>query len=118
MDNTIIVTLTVVIALLFLVFLVVMNSSRKEEKRIPNYRALFIIGISWLPIGLATKNPGLWGMGAVFLIIGLANRKKWGEETKWSDLSPESKRIKIIFVGGLTVLLLTAIAYFLLKDSI
>jgi len=117
MGNQIIIVLIVAIALLFLGFLVYINSRKTEEKRVPNYRALFIIGLSWLPIGIATKNPGLWGMGAVFFIVGLANRKKWGQETKWCDLSPESKRIKLIFVGGLTVLLLAAIVYYLLTNS-
>jgi len=118
MDNLIIIALVVGIALVLVLFMVKNASSNKEEKRVPNYRALFIMGITWLPIGIATDNPGLWGMGVVFMIIGASNKNKWGQETKWCDLSPRAKKIKLIFVGGLTFLLLAAITYFLfMKDA-
>ena len=49
-----------------------------------NYRTFFIIGITFLPAGVAlsasTHNPGVFGMsglGAAFLAIALANRDKW-----------------------------------------
>jgi predicted transporter len=49
-----------------------------------NYRAFFIIGITFLPAGVAlsasTSNPGFFGMsglGAAYLAIALANRDKW-----------------------------------------
>lgn len=113
MDNMIIIALIVGIALVLTLFMVLSASRNKEEKRVPNYRALFIIGISWLPIGIATENPGLWGMGAVFMLAGGLNKDKWGKETKWADLSPNAKNIKLIFVGGLTILLLAAISYFI-----
>jgi hypothetical protein len=114
-DNPVIIILIVVIAVLLIIFMVRSASRNKEEKRIPNYRALFILGVTWLPIGIATDNPGLWGMGAVFMIVGAVNKDKWGKETKWVDLSPDAKRIKLIVVGGLTVVLLAAIGYYLLS---
>jgi hypothetical protein len=113
MDTPIIIILIVVIALLFLFFMVRSASGNKGEKRVPNYRALFILGVTWLPIGIAIDNPGLWGMGAVFMIIGGANKDKWGKESKWADLSPEAKKLKLIVVGGLTVVLLAAIGYYI-----
>ena len=48
-----------------------------------NYRALFIIGISFLPMGiifLTIIGPAFMGftaMGLIFLIIGAANKDKW-----------------------------------------
>jgi len=49
-----------------------------------NYKAFFIMGISFLPPGIvlwvATGNPGLIGisgLGAAYLAIGLSNRDKW-----------------------------------------
>ena len=55
--------------------------SNQEET---NYLTFFILGITFLPMGIVMsitiENPGFFGiagMGAVFLIIGLANRKKW-----------------------------------------
>ena len=79
MDNTIIIAL-VGIALLLVLFMVISASRNKEEKRVPNYRALLIICISWLSIGIATKNSGLWGMGIVFLIIGITSIASSGPE--------------------------------------
>lgn len=49
-----------------------------------NYKAFFILGIVFLPVGvtlsISTKNPGLLGisgLGVAYLAIGLANRDKW-----------------------------------------
>jgi len=49
-----------------------------------NYKAVFILGIVFLPVGvtlsISTKNPGLLGisgLGVAYLAIGLANRDKW-----------------------------------------
>jgi hypothetical protein len=49
-----------------------------------NYRAFFVLGITFLPVGVtlsaSTDNPGFLGMsvlGAAYLAIGLANRDKW-----------------------------------------
>ena len=69
------VSIGLVIALLLVVVLVMYR--RKEEMPEPDYRVFFILGIVWLPLGIALKNPGFWGMAAVFLIVGLANRDKW-----------------------------------------
>ena len=63
--------LVILLAVMFVVY------RRKGEMPETNYRLFFILGIVWLPIGIATQNPGLWGMGAVFLIVGLTNRDKW-----------------------------------------
>ena len=54
-----------------------------NEKEI-DYRTFYVLGISFLPMGLVlsitTKNPGMigiMGLGAAYLAIGLANRDKW-----------------------------------------
>jgi len=50
----------------------------------PNYKAFFIMGITFLSLGIvlsaATENPGLIGisgLGFAYLAIGLKNRDKW-----------------------------------------
>jgi hypothetical protein len=55
-----------------------------SEKKEPNYRALFAVGIAFLGAGVALTSAtgigvgaGLMGMGAVFMIIGAKNRDKW-----------------------------------------
>jgi hypothetical protein len=91
MSNPIIIVLIILIALLFVFLIVRSRSADPDRKHVPNYRALFILGITWIPIGIGTENPGLWTIGLVFMTIGLVNKAKWGQETKWADLSPEIK---------------------------
>jgi NhaP-type Na+/H+ or K+/H+ antiporter len=50
----------------------------------PNYKAFFIMGITFLSLGItlsaATENPGLIGisgLGVAYIAIGLKNRDKW-----------------------------------------
>lgn len=103
-----------IIILLALIALLVAYK-RKEEKAEPNYRLFFILGITWLPLGIATDNTVFLGLGAVFLITGLANKDKWKNEPKWSELSPEQRKTKMILIVGLTVLLLVGIAAYILS---
>ena len=110
MNVYIIVGLIVLLALIA-VFVINKKDGQKTE---PNYRLFFIVGITWLPLGIATDNAAFLGMGAIFMIWGLVNKDKWKDEPKWSELSPERKKIKMIVVVGLTVLLLTGIATYIL----
>ncbi|MCP4357053.1 MAG: hypothetical protein GY796_03425 [Chloroflexi bacterium] len=89
----------------------------KTGKGKSNYRALFAMGAAWLPAGIVLENPGLWGIGAVFLLVGLANKDKWQEEKTWSDLSPAEKKLKLALVGGLSLLLITGVAVYFLTQS-
>ena len=117
MDFPIILVIIVLIAILLTYFIVISSSKQKEEKRTPNYRALFIIGISWLPIGIATDNTAFWVIGLVFLITGLANKDKWGQETKWSDLPPKVRKFKITLISVLIVFLVIVFSYFMFKAN-
>jgi Gpi18-like mannosyltransferase len=53
-----------------------------------NYQAFFIMGISFLPMGIvfsATVSPGflgIAGLGAVYLALGLKHRDKWEKKGK------------------------------------
>ena len=114
MTNSII--LVTLIAFLIIGFGVFFIAKNKDAKMEPDYRLFFILGITWLPIGIATDNPGLLGMGAIFMIAGLANKKKWKEQVKWSELSPEKRRAKLIIVVGLTLLLLIGIAAYIIAN--
>ncbi len=103
-----------IIILLALIALFVIYK-RKEEKTEPNYRLFFILGVTWIPLGFATDNPGFWATGIIFMILGLANKDKWKNEPKWSELSPEQRKTKMILIVGLTVLLLVGIAAYILS---
>jgi hypothetical protein len=120
MNNSIVLALIIVVAILTVLFAMIAIYIRKKEdgqRREPEYRALFILGISLLPVGIATENPGLWGAGVVFMVLGLANRGKWKKEPGWSELDPEKRRTRFFIILGLTVLLGTAVAFYLLAKN-
>ncbi len=64
---------------------------KKEGKQIVNYRAFFLLGITWVPFSIILMVVSfilqipfyigfpLFALGLVYLIIGLKNRDKWGE---------------------------------------
>ncbi len=103
----------VVLAALALIFAV--HRSKTGQAK-PDYRTMFIMGVVWLPAGVALDNPGLWGMGIVFMIAGLVNKDKWEEEKKWADLTPQEQKTKLIIAVGLGVLVLVGlVVYFMAR---
>ena len=86
-----------VIALAILVVAVVtgilavlmVRKKQKEGKQIVNYRAFFLLGITWVPFSIILMTVSfilqipfyigfpLFAVGIIYLIIGLANRDKW-----------------------------------------
>jgi len=96
------------------IFLVARNKGTKME---PDYRVFFILGITWLPLGISTDNAALLAMGIIFMVMGLVNRKKWKEQAKWSELSPEKKRAKMIVVIGITILVLLGIIAYIIESN-
>ena len=116
MGNALVIGVLVGLALL-LVVAAVIATSKERKKIVPDYRAMFVLGLVFLPIGLAGGNPGLWGMGLAFLLAGLVNKDKWGKQTKWADYPPRFKKIKLIAVIGLATLLLAAVAFFVFSNA-
>ena len=62
------------------------NDFEKDEEM--DYRAFFILGICFLPIGfifsITIENPGFFGisaLGLIYISIALANRDKWKKNT-------------------------------------
>ncbi len=111
MDLAGIMVLVAILAVALTAALVINGSKDKTRKRVPNYKALFIIGFSWIPVGIATHNPAFWGIGAIFLLTGLANKDKWKQGTRWSDLPRRTRTLKIAFAVGIAMLLLLIIAF-------
>ncbi len=65
------------------VFVVFRTRSKQiQGTRDPEYRTFFIMGIAFVPIGVATGNVGFWIMGLIFLILGITNREKWSNNLK------------------------------------
>lgn len=109
-----IISLIVGVAVFVLLLAIIVIYRNREQRIEPDYRTFFILGISFLPIGIATDNPGLWGMGSIFLLVGLANRSKWKEEPKWFELDPEKRKAKLLIILGLTFLFVLGIIFYLL----
>lgn len=80
----------VAISVLVLLLLLLVVYRFKKEKREPDYRLLFRMGIIWLAIGLAYplvfgrpfELSGLIALGLIFTIVGLANKSKWKEKSE------------------------------------
>ncbi|KYK29770.1 hypothetical protein AYK20_00100 [Thermoplasmatales archaeon SG8-52-1] len=85
--NGLILLLILIIALLFIlgvIITIVLWKKQKENKyEEPDYQAFFIMGISFLPLGLVfmiAVNPAFFvftGIGLCYIAIGLANKDKW-----------------------------------------
>ncbi|MEP5611363.1 MAG: hypothetical protein ABJP45_03905 [Cyclobacteriaceae bacterium] len=87
---------------------------KKKYKRPNDYKAFFIVGAALLAAGGASNNS-LIPVGLIFMLVGLKNRSKWeSNRFKWSDLSPEEKKVKIIFLSIVLLLSFGSLTYFLL----
>jgi hypothetical protein len=58
-----------------LVFMVTINRGLNVKRG--DYRTYFIVGIAFIPIGIATENWTFTIIGIIFIIIGLTNKNKW-----------------------------------------
>lgn len=117
---SVLIGLVVLSLLLIFVFYV----ARKKEHRIPDYRGWFIMGIIWVPAGIVLMLlEGLTSMGvmfllmgAVFAILGLANRDKWGKPPKLS--TEKEKKIRQITMAALALLVVLGLAAFIIVESL
>jgi flagellar basal body-associated protein FliL len=71
-----------------IVFLTLRKNQKEGRTKEVDYRAFFIMGICFLPLGIiftATINIGFMGfiaIGLIYMSIGLANRDKWKNKEK------------------------------------
>jgi len=106
---------------LILIGIVVLVVVIKQKRRLPpDYRALFIMGVIWLPAGIIIKNYILSAMGVVFMVAGLIHKKDWKKNRRrWSDLTEGERKLKIFIMIVLAVLLvLGLVVYFLTEGDI
>ena len=75
MELRIILYLAVAVAIVLVA--VFAGRGKANDTREHNYRALFIVGLTWIPIGLAAEITTFWILGTVFMLAGVANRDKW-----------------------------------------
>ena len=104
--------LFIVIGLIVIGLVIILYSQFKKEKIKPNYLLFFILGITWVPLGVVfyktARNISFLIMGVIFLIIGLINKDKWKETLV---VNPQKRKLLI----GLILTGLLVLAYFLLK---
>ena len=113
------ISISVVIGLIVVGLAIIFAVRNKGKKVEPDYRTFFILGITWLPLGIATDNNAFLFMGIVFMVLGLVNKDKWNKEKKFSELSKKEQKTRIILitVAGLLVLL-GLVTYFLTKNAV
>lgn len=109
--------LMIVIGVAILIMLIVAIIMKRKHKVATNYKAFFIVGITWLPLGIIMQNYIFSVVGACFLAVGLTNKKKWNTEPKWADLPPNVRRLKIFVIIFLAVLVLVGIVLYLLARN-
>ena len=82
MIGILVITLLVLIATIF----IVKKKKKEETNKEIDYRAFFIMGISFLPMGIIFTTAispafiGFIGLGICYMAIGLANRDKWDKK--------------------------------------
>ena len=67
---TLVQIILVIVLAVFLISIIWLRKSRMN--RTPNFRALFILGLTWLPMGLISDITVLWTTGLIFFIIGIS----------------------------------------------
>ena len=96
----------IVIGILLVVLLAAAIIINRRYRTKPNYKIFFIIGITWIPLGIATRNYVFSLAGIAMMILGLSKRKEWREEPSWKDLPPQVRNLKLIMIGVITVILI------------
>jgi len=89
-----IIILAVLIVVGLIVAILTLKRGKEDKSAEPNYRAFFIMGVTFIPIGIIWIIVSLsldisfvagipfLGLGVTYLIIGLANRDKWRKQVK------------------------------------
>ena len=106
-----------IIIVIGLVIAIISVKARKKEDRKPNYKAFFIIGITWIPIGIATQNYFFIIAGLAFMILGFTKKKEWKNQPKWEDLSPAEKKMKLALIIFLSLILILGIVFYFIAGN-
>lgn len=101
---------------LILTLLAIFIYQRKGKRQEIDYYSLFTLGLVFFVIGMTTSNPFMWVFGIALFAIGLANRKRWKKQKKWSQLSKKERKVKIILLIILGVLVIAGLVAFLLVN--
>ncbi len=92
-ESRIFIIMALIIGLAALAIILVVFKMRKVQAGTSktDYRVFFILGIVWLPFGIAIDNSVFLILGVVYMIIGLVTRDKW---TKTKNVVHQDKIIE------------------------
>ncbi|MFH2027707.1 MAG: hypothetical protein ABIJ08_01080 [Nanoarchaeota archaeon] len=108
--------ISIVILLLILGVIVFLVTKKKKHK--PDYYALFIMGLIWLPLGIPLDNYAFTVMGLLFMIIGLANKDKWKTNRRdWKTMDKNERKLMTIAIIVLGLLALAGLTVFYLAQK-
>jgi len=109
----------IIILLLIVIIGIVAIKNSKGKKQEMDYKTFYIIGISWLPLGIvftASDMPigiPFFAMGLVFLSLGLAHRDKW-QDSKPLTKSQKKLSIALAVIGA--ILFIAVLALYILRS--
>lgn len=116
--------ISVAVLVVVIGILAIIATFKTKRKHKPDYYAFFIMGITWLaigiPLGTTARNWTFFILGIVFLTIGLANKDKWKtnhEYNKWKNLTKTERIFRVIILVILGLLVLAGLVVFLLVRS-
>jgi len=84
--------------------------TKKIPNAEPDYRTIFIMGMIFLPMAFSSDTVIFPVISFGFIAIGLANRKKWKNEPKWSEMSPARRTAIAALVAVLGILVAVTFA--------
>jgi hypothetical protein len=115
--------LLIIILVLLILGVLALIVARKNNKCLPDYYGMYIMGIIWMVVGipmiLRSENSAFFILGILFAAVGMKHRSEWNRNTrKWKDLSKEEKSLRMIIMIILGVLVLAGlVVFFLVKKG-
>jgi len=95
------------------IFAIIFFLIHRKNKFKPDYYVLFLIGLTWIAIGVPLKDYSFSIIGLILFIISLIHRKEW-KKRKLSDLSAAERKSKLILMIILGILVLMGFVMFLI----
>ncbi|MBI9035791.1 MAG: hypothetical protein JEZ03_15120 [Bacteroidales bacterium] len=96
-------------------FAVFSTKFEKHQQLKADYRIMFILGVSWLPIGISTSNHAFTAFGMLFLIAAVAKKKEWKIEPRWKSLTYQQKKTKSGSIVLMALILILSVFYILMQ---
>ncbi|MBN2142826.1 hypothetical protein JW711_05860 [Candidatus Woesearchaeota archaeon] len=110
--------ISIVLTLILIGLLALLSWKYRKTRKEPDYYALFIAGMCWVPLGIPLKNYGLVIGGLILMIVGLTHKDKWKKNRiTWEKLSSKERKLKTILIVSLGVLVLFGLAAYILMGT-